>query len=586
MIYSNIPAAQSVIFHCQSAGIKDIVISPGSRNAPLTIGFANDGYFNCYSVVDERCAAFFALGMAQQLQRPVAVVCTSGSALLNYYPAVAEAFYSNIPLVVISADRPPHKIDIGDGQTIRQENVYNNHILFNANLELDVLHATSKLREEYPQRLEGIQDLESEQQRVGEQNHKLLQTALQMASFQKGPVHINVPFEEPLYGTTEEKLVGHIPSLSPSFSQESGDSLDEAAIDLWNSSTKKMILIGADFPNALSQEQLNQLGNDPSILVFTETTSNLHHPDFFPSIDNILAPIEKSEQQDVLFEQLRPQVLLTMGGMIVSKKIKAFLRKFRPEQHWHVGEREAYDSYFSLSKHFRERPEHFFQQLFYHGQSVASDYKAPWKTARETYRSKRENFVAQQPFSDFVAFHQLVDTFPKGAQLQLANSTTIRYMQLFDLDPSLKVFCNRGTSGIDGSVSTAVGASIKAGEPTILITGDLSFFYDSNGLWNQYIRPDFRIIVLNNAGGGIFRILPGHQENEVFHQYFETHHNLEVSHLCSLYGLEHHLAEDLESLKNELAHFYDPSQKAKILEIKTPRLLNNKILRTYFDFLS
>ena len=136
--YPKIPLAQSLIAICKAKGLKHIVISPGSRNAPLTIGFASNPYFTCYSIADERCAAFFALGIAKQLEEPVAVVCTSGSAVLNYYPAVAEAFYSQIPLVIISADRPQDKIDIGDGQTIRQENVFSNHIISSANLTEEV----------------------------------------------------------------------------------------------------------------------------------------------------------------------------------------------------------------------------------------------------------------------------------------------------------------------------------------------------------------------------------------------------------------------------------------------------------------
>ena len=143
MIYPKIPLAQSIIEICKAKELKHIVIYPGSRNAPLTIGFTNQSFFSCYSVVDERCAAFFALGLAQQLQKPVAVVCTSGSALLNYYPAVAEAYYSQIPLVVISADRPIDKIDIGDGQTIRQANVFENHILYSANLQKKLLLITT-----------------------------------------------------------------------------------------------------------------------------------------------------------------------------------------------------------------------------------------------------------------------------------------------------------------------------------------------------------------------------------------------------------------------------------------------------------
>ena len=138
MMYPKIPLAQSIIEICKQKEVQHIVISPGSRNAPLTIGFTNNPYFKCYSIADERCAAFFALGMAKQKQKPVAVVCTSGSALLNFYPAFAEAYYSQIPIIVISADRPSDKIDIGDGQTIRQENVFSNHSLYNANLTEDV----------------------------------------------------------------------------------------------------------------------------------------------------------------------------------------------------------------------------------------------------------------------------------------------------------------------------------------------------------------------------------------------------------------------------------------------------------------
>ena len=175
-MYPKIPLAQSIIEICQQKGVQHIVISPGSRNAPLTIGFTNNPYFKCYSIADERCAAFFALGIAQQIQKPVVVVCTSGSALLNYYPAIAEAFYSQIPLIVISADRPQNKIDIGDGQTIRQENVFANHSLYNANL----------------------------QENVSTENDNNIQMALHVSVTQKGPVHINAPLEEPLYQTVSE----------------------------------------------------------------------------------------------------------------------------------------------------------------------------------------------------------------------------------------------------------------------------------------------------------------------------------------------------------------------------------------------
>lgn len=192
----------------------------------------------------------------------------------------------------------------------------------------------------------------------------------------------------------------------------------------------------------------------------------------------------------------------------------------------------------------------------------------------------------QIPFSDMLAFYHIFKNIPKGYQLQLANSSTIRYAQLFDLDPSLKVFCNRGTSGIDGSTSTAIGASIVKEEPTIFLTGDLSFFYDSNALWNNHIRSDFRIIVLNNEGGGIFRILPGQEDTENFETYFETVHHLDASQLCKMYNVEYQMSENEKDLGTELTTFFDKSDKPKLLEIKTPRVLNNKILLSYFDFIS
>lgn len=181
MIKSKQPLAQSIVQLCKNHNIKHIVISPGSRNAPLTIGFTNHDFFECYSIVDERSAGFFALGMAQQLQQPVALVCTSGSALVNYYPSVTEAFYSRVPLVVISADRPEHLINIGDGQTITQPHVFGSHILFEANLK------------EYFKK-PFLKTIKNNDLRI----HK----ALLVAKSERGPVHINAPFSEPLYETT------------------------------------------------------------------------------------------------------------------------------------------------------------------------------------------------------------------------------------------------------------------------------------------------------------------------------------------------------------------------------------------------
>lgn len=570
--------------HCKARGIKNVVISPGSRNAPLIIGFSEDPYFNCMSIVDERCAAFFGMGMAQFLQEPVALLCTSGSALLNYYPAIAEAYYSQIPLVVISADRPEYKIDVGDGQTIRQEHVFDRHIGYSANLKQDLVHALDRIKQYRPKWLENKR-LADAQKEVQHQNDAELNAAFNVLLTLALPVHINVPFEEPLYGLKSDTEFE--PMIMPLESAKIDGSTDFGAFaEIWNDASKKMVLVGVNPPNAADQALMEKLAKDPTVVVFTETTSNLHHADFFPSIDSIIAPIEKSELKDELFEKLRPQVLVTFGGMVVSKKIKAFLRQYGPKHHWHIDRLRAFDTFFCLSHHFKCSANAFFEGLFQFTSAGKGDYFQFWNSIKIEGESKREVYLKQIPFSDMLAFHRVLRGIPENRQLHLANSSTVRYAQLFKLHPTLKVFSNRGTSGIDGSTSTAIGAAYYCKEPTLLITGDLSFFYDGNALWNKYIRPDFRIILVNNGGGGIFRILPGKEDTEKFETFFETTHGLDASQLCKMHGFGYHFVSEERELEKTLGHFYSPTPKPQLLEIKTPRLMNNKILLAYFDFIS
>ncbi|MEO1011986.1 MAG: 2-succinyl-5-enolpyruvyl-6-hydroxy-3-cyclohexene-1-carboxylic-acid synthase [Bacteroidota bacterium] len=587
MKYSSIPSAQSVVLHCKAKGFKNVVISPGSRNAPLIIGFTEDSSFNCFSVVDERCAAFFALGMAQQTRKPVVLVCTSGSALLNYYPAIAEAFYSTIPMLILSADRPSYKIDIGDGQTIRQENVFQNHILSSLSLKQDVSHATERVLKYAPNFIDG-ENIEKTQEQIQSHNDKILNQGLNAVLQKMGPVHINIPFEEPLYNTLSMQSI--IPQIKhePSLDSTSSFSDLEELRNIWVNTSRKMVLVGVNQANSIDQMVLDSLCQDPSVLVLTETTSNLHHPDLFPSIDMIIAPLEKLQDQKGYFDALRPELLLTFGGLIVSKKIKAFLRNFKPDRHWHIDRLRAYDTFFALSRHIKMNPNIFLQALLsrQNGPTYKGAYKSYWEDIKQKTLRGREEYVKRIPFSDLLAFYFISMGVPDNYQLHLGNSSTVRYAQLFSWSPRIHVYCNRGTSGIDGSTSTAVGASIHYRNPTLLITGDLSFFYDSNALWNNAIRPDFRIILINNGGGGIFRILPGKIDDPNFETFFETVQELEVQPLCKMFGLHYSVADNSKDLKDMLESFYDTSKKPKLLEIRTSRLLNNKILLDYFDFLS
>lgn len=540
--------AQYVIASCVANSVKHIVISPGSRNAPLTIGFSNNPTIKTYSIVDERSAGFFALGLAQQLQEPVAVVCTSGSALVNYYPAVTEAFYSDIPLVVISADRPKHLIDIGDGQTIRQEGVFANHILYEANLD-ETRDEVFNLNEIY--------------------------TALTISKKQQGPVHINVPFDEPLYEIVDELLTLNIEVEGVEDSKNVLNNLEEYA-EIWNTSSKKIVLVGQHFPNKQLQQHLEKIVEDPSVLVLIENTANVSHPNFINSIDKLIFPFEEDEA-----EAFQPEIVVSIGGLIVSKKIKQHLRTLQPKHHWHVDEKKALDTFLCLKKHFKINSNLFFSKFIPLITVKESKYQQFWMEKKAKRLQNHANYLASCEYSDLKVFETILSKIPNNLQLQLSNSSVVRYSQLFDVNPSLKVFCNRGTSGIDGSTSTAIGAAVAVKEQTVFITGDISFFYDSNALWNSYIPSNFRIIIVNNSGGGIFRFIPGPQKSNVLN-YFETPHNLTAKPLSELYNLEYSSTNTIDELKQELKDFFNKSKKAKILEVFTPQTINDKVLKAYF----
>ncbi|MGI9545924.1 MAG: 2-succinyl-5-enolpyruvyl-6-hydroxy-3-cyclohexene-1-carboxylate synthase [Flavobacteriaceae bacterium] len=586
MKYSDIPSARAIVYHCKARGIENIVISPGSRNAPLILGFTSDPFFKCFSIVDERSAGFFALGIAQQLRTPVAVICTSGSALLNYYPAVAEAFYSDIPLVVISADRPVYKIDIGDGQTIRQDHVFDRHIGFTALLKQDLIHARSELElwGALPTDIESkkLQDLQIE---VQAHNDSQLNQAMKIVYQNRKPVHINVPLEEPLYGLIEEATSKPEVDLSDSYEKKAVQEIDELT-RIWNSSEKKLIIAGVLYPNSLDGELLELWAQDPSVSVLTETTSNIVYSNFLHSIDSVVAPVELADQKDEIFQKLKPDLLITMGGMIVSKKIKAFIRNWRPNRHWHVNEKKAYDTFKALTRHIAMEPADFFASFLQKTKTLKSGYKEIWSNLNTQQKNLRKTYLRKIPFSDMMAFDYIFKAIPENYQVQLANSSTVRYSQLFDMDPSHTIYCNRGTSGIDGSTSTAVGAAFYNTGPTLLISGDLSFLYDVNGLWNEYVRNDFRIIVINNGGGGIFRILPGEKSSENFEQFFETTHHAQLNKICENFKLTYLTARDEVSLKHALSSFFKPGNKGKLLEVNTPRIINDRILLEYFEFIS
>ncbi len=556
MKYSSKKIVQSLTEILVAKQITHTVISPGSRNAPLTTTFQSHPSIKPYSIVDERCAAFVSLGIIQKIKRPVVACCTSGSALLNYYPAVSEAFYQNRPLIIISADRPKEKIDQSFGQTIRQENVFKNHIGFSANL------------------------IEDSSEKGLRYNERLINEALNIAIQKQLPIHINIPFSEPFYGLEESisvspKIIQHTPFDKVLNVNE----LDEFA-KKWNVSKKKMVLIGQLPKQTLFQEQINHLLKDPSVIVLHETTSNINHEKAINSIDKTIFSLSPHD-----FEKIKPEILITVGKNIISKKIKKLLEQFPAKYHANIAPNgNIIDTFSSLTHNFETKEELFFSQFFYLTQPHESNYQERWLNLKKEKHQKHQTFLNQCEFSDLKVFETVLQQLPQNIDLHLSNSSIVRYAQLFDLNPTIEHFCNRGTSGIDGSTSTAIGSAIASSKQTVFITGDISFFYDSNALWNSYTPQNFVIILLNNGGGEIFKFIPGPDQTNALKDYFATEHTLTAKHLATMYGYQYSKVIQLNDLQNQLQHVFSHNQPT-LLEIDTRNVENATILRNYFQAL-
>jgi len=539
--------------------IRHLVISPGSRNAPIIDAFCQRRGFDCKAIVDERSAAFFALGMAQQLQQPVAIACTSGTALLNFAPAIAEAYYQRIPLLVLTADRPVEFIDQGDGQTIRQLNVFANYIRKSIQL---------------PQSIKTDDDLWYA--------NRLASEALNAAVYPVGgPVHINLPFSEPLYGvkipeTPAPKDIG-IAETIPSLSGKALAALERE----WQEAPRKLFIAGQLQPNSPLEQRLKELAADPSVVILTEATSNLNGPEFIAWIDRCLAAIPAD---DVDF---MPDLLVTFGGAVVSKRIKGWLRKAPVKSHWHIDPIDlCLDTYQHLSLSIPMFAEEFFSQFRPAVFDLNASFSRKWHELSAQVREAHHKFLSESPFSDLKIFEKIIEKVPGSYQIQLANSTPVRYAQLFEYPHAFRFDSNRGVSGIDGSISTAAGAAFISGKPTLMITGDLGFFYDSNALWNKYLPSNFKIIMINNGGGGIFRYIDGPDQTGTLEEFFEASHNTSAEHIALAFGLDYFSASELESLQSQLSVFFRESEKSALLEIKSPAISSAATLRAYFSYLA
>jgi len=516
--------------------ILHVFASPGSRNAPLLIAFVKHQKFQIHSVIDERSAAFQALGAVDFSGTPAIITCTSGSAVANYYPAVTEAFFRRKPLLILTADRPQDKINIREGQTIFQENIFGSHCIGAYNL--------------------GMTEESAHQDKLK------IDEALQLLlkGGESGPVHINIPLEEPLYQYIEsdEEIIENEDSTSV----ETAIKEEFPAEELENmllQGKKVALIIGQDLPDASALEYLIDVNVKSPFLVIdgglgnTPFTKCIKHP---------------NELIDRGFQA--PDLILTTGQEILHKKFKNHLRNQKNLEHWHFEKNFAPDTFGKLSKKFTQWG--LKDLLFYLASKDWSNYSREWKIS--TLEMQKEYYLSNSmrifnlPFSDLLVLKILVDHLAYYSHIALGNSSLVRNFLKINLYKSFRLYGNRGVAGIDGSLSTAVGMATQTQENVYCILGDLSFFYDQNALLSKNLPNNLKIIVINNGGGEIFKMIDGPEVHPEIAELQQTPHHFDTAGSCKTAGITRLFAEDEISLKDAINHWMRCKETC-LLEVKT-----------------
>ena len=503
-------------------GVRHAVVCPGSRNSAIVHNLHECPDIECYPVTDERSAGFYALGMSQCLHEPVVVCVTSGTALLNLAPAVAEAYYQHVPLVVVSADRPPQWIDQLDGQTLPQPDALGRFV--KKAVTLPEPH-NSETRW-YCNRL--VNEALLEKRHHGD-----------------GPVHINVPITEPLF----EYTVAELPE------------------------ERKIELIPADMSSHV-------LSHVCRMFMQAQRPMLIHGQPMNPGYDEAVCLIGDDESYV-------PDFVLYIGGAIVSKRLKHFLRKTK--EVWAVNASgEVYDTFLNLTHVLEGDAEVVVDQIRSFIEQQPHPFVLKWE---KLLKKVSDHAGAYQPaYSQMAAVKYLESKLPLlleraggEAVVHYANSTAIRLANIYARH---YVYCNRGVNGIDGSLSTAAGCSVVSDEDVFCVIGDLSFFYDQNALWNQNLKGNFRILLLNNGKGGIFNMLKGLEQSPARDEYVAASHHTSAQGICQQNNVTYLRATNMEEMQQGIdTLLYIESDRPVLLEVFTDASEDERVFKDYYHSL-
>ena len=509
-------------------GIRHAVCCPGSRNSPIVHNLNECPDITCYPVTDERSAGFYALGMSQCLKKPVVVCVTSGTALLNLAPAVAEAYYQHIPLIVISADRPQAWIDQLDGQTLPQPDALGRFVSKAVSLP-EVISS--------PPESGGVRGGLNEQ-------HWFCNRLVNEALLEKhAPVHINVPISEPLfdYNVAELPVERKIELLPAGISNQTLSHVCRMFMQ-----SKRPLLIAGQPMNPGYDEAVCLIGDDESYV---------------------------------------PDLVVYIGGSIVSKRLKRFLRKAK--ETWVVNATgEVTDTFMNLTRVIQGDTEVVEDQIRFLLEQEPHPFVQKWETLLAKVRDHAADY--QPDYSEMAAVKCFETQLMFNVQWSMvnvhyANSTAIRLANIF---AQHSVFCNRGVNGIDGSLSTAAGFSVVNEENVFCVIGDLSFFYDQNALWNQNLRGNFRILLLNNGKGGIFNLLRGLEQSPARDQFVAAEHHTSAEGICQQNNVKYLKATNMEELQQGISTLLNiNSSRPVLLEVFTDPAEDERVYKDYYKTL-
>lgn len=530
-------------------GVKRYVISAGSRHKQIEIALGYDPFFEIYSVVDERSASFFALGLIQKYDEPVGILCTSGTASSNYCSAISESYYQHLPLLIITADKPPRIQDQQEDQMIHQIGQYASIAKFTTNLP----EINSSSDEWHLNRL-------------------VNEALLELNHHGCGPVHINIPIASYEDSFTAKEL----PKCRVINRYDYTSDYKEIADYLVNK--KILIVLGEGQPMTVEQSNiLDKFVKKYDCILMADKMSNCHHENVLENSLPLLLALSNAD-----LEELRPDLIITCrANYSFNDAFKGFVRRCGGEiEHWYVSPSgKIVDPFKSLTMVFEMKEFNFMNKMCEatDKRTESIDYSETWKLISSSIDEPKFDFC------HITAVGNLLKSIPQNSCVQLANSHTVRMAQFFKIDPSIKVFCNRGTDGIDGSMSTAVGFAAPADQLVYLLIGDLSFFYDMNALWNVHIDKNMRIMMVNNGGGSILTVPNcNYPEGSQVPAYIKARHQATAKAWVEDRGFKYYSARNMQELENGIAYLSAKESDTPIfLEVFTDNDTDFKLMSTY-----